>query len=172
MLGKVNLRNLYTNSYFPKNFKAWIKSLHRYPHGLRFTRLLRHLVGELFIETNTLNDSKSYKYKDLEANLRQFVNQPFLKLEFSYGDELILHFGNSQKYSTPKSKEQYEGSHILTTRASDWFLVIKQAGATQVILDTNDEKLTLLHLPIQPLTKKKLRLKPISRLVQKLRMLL
>lgn len=58
----------------------------------------------------------------LNAYLQQVVGEPFLHCRFSYGDELMLHFGQPREPEAKKVKHLVAGSFILGARASSWYL--------------------------------------------------
>lgn len=65
---------------------------------------------------------KSVDHVALQGHLQQLVGQPFLHFRFSYGDELSLHLGQPQDYSSPKLKHFVKGSYFIGARASNWYL--------------------------------------------------
>jgi hypothetical protein len=60
----------------------------------------------------------------LEALLGLLVGQRCLKVEFSYGDELVLHVGAPTPYSHPKLADEVQGAWVLGARASAWSLLL------------------------------------------------
>ncbi len=67
---------------------------------------------------------------ELQTYLQQLVGQPFLFLQFSYGDELTLHFGRlGQSSSTSSSSlaRLSKGSYIIGARASSWFVTAQMS---------------------------------------------
>ena len=54
----------------------------------------------------------------LMAMLDVLVGQRCLKIEVSYGEELMVHLGAPVAYSHPKLADEAKGSWILGTRAS------------------------------------------------------
>jgi hypothetical protein len=68
----------------------------------------------------------------LRAFLQQLVGEPFLHARFSYGDELMLHFGSPCKLRTTKLAHLSEGSYIVATRASSWYLKTTRGSAVTV----------------------------------------
>ncbi len=57
---------------------------------------------------------------DLQVLLKQLVGQPFRFFRVSYGDELRLHLGDLQSYSSPRMRGRTRGSYIIGARASSW----------------------------------------------------
>jgi hypothetical protein len=62
----------------------------------------------------------------LEAMLGALAGQRCLKVELSYGEELMLHLGAAVPYSNTKLADETKGSWILGTRASRWSLFLSQ----------------------------------------------
>jgi len=62
----------------------------------------------------------------LEAMLGALVGQRCLKVELSYGEELMLHLGTPVLYSSPKLADETKGSWILGTRVSRWILLLSR----------------------------------------------
>ena len=62
----------------------------------------------------------------LMAMLDVLVGQRCLKIEVSYGEELMVHLGAPVAYSHPKLADEAKGSWILGTRASRWSLFLSQ----------------------------------------------
>jgi hypothetical protein len=63
-----------------------------------------------------------------QLNLNQII-QPIIgetchQIGFSYGDELILDFGEMTAYNHPKLKHLRKGSWQLSTRATPWYLMM------------------------------------------------
>ena len=61
-------------------------------------------------------------------NLNQII-QPIIgetchQIAFSYGDELLLNFGEMTAYSHPKLSHLRKGSWQLSTRATPWYLML------------------------------------------------
>lgn len=82
----------------------------------------------------------------LNVFLLQLVGKPFLQLEVSYGDELMVHFGEPKAYRQKRLAHLVEGAYVLGVRASRWWL----AGVEppMVVLSeppTNEVRLTLSH---------------------------
>lgn len=68
----------------------------------------------------------------LRAFLQQIVGEPFLHARFSYGDELMLHFGAPSKLRAAKLAHLSEGSYIVAARASSWYLKTTRGSAVTV----------------------------------------
>lgn len=62
----------------------------------------------------------------LEAMLGTLIGQRCLKVELSYGEELMLHLGTPMPYSSPKLADEAKGSWIIGTRASRWNLLLSK----------------------------------------------
>lgn len=60
----------------------------------------------------------------LQGLLHALVGQRCLKVELSYGGELMLHLGEPQPYAHPKLADETKGAWILGTRASWWRLLL------------------------------------------------
>ena len=68
----------------------------------------------------------------LHARLTQLIGEPFRFARVSYGDELILHFGDLRPARSPKFKNKMSGVYILGMRASAWLL---KSGSDAVIVE-------------------------------------
>ena len=55
---------------------------------------------------------------DLRALLLQLIGQPFQFFRAAYGEELRLHLGDLQGYSSPRMRGRTRGSYIVGARAS------------------------------------------------------
>jgi hypothetical protein len=75
---------------------------------------------------------RSSDHVALRGYLQQLVGQPFLFVRFSYGDEIVLHFGQARPYPSPKLRHLTKGSYLIAARASSWFLTT-QARPTVVV---------------------------------------
>ncbi len=73
----------------------------------------------------------------LEALLGALVGQRCLKVELSYGEELMLHLGTPVPYSSPKLADETKGSWILGTRASWWTLLL--SGPPLLIVTSGEQ---------------------------------
>jgi hypothetical protein len=84
--------------------------------------------------------SRNLKY--LEAFLDILVGQRVLKIDFSYGGELMLHVGEPLPYSHPGLAAEKKGSWILGTRASWWSLVLNDPPSllSNRLSDEQDEQ--------------------------------
>jgi hypothetical protein len=71
----------------------------------------------------------------LRGYLQQLAGEPFLCARFSYGDELILHFGEPRKSRSKKLSHLVQGSYVVAARASSWYF--KTAGGATVTMATN-----------------------------------
>ncbi len=92
--------------------------------------------------------------KKLQAYLQQLIDQPFLSLRVSYGDELSLHFGQPRSYSSQRLKHLVKGSYILGSRASTWYL---QTPHGEVSKDPEDQGFQLIKdSGVQKLSKEEL----------------
>ena len=60
----------------------------------------------------------------LESMLGALVGQRCMRVELSYGEELMLHLGTPVPYSSPKLADETKGSWILGTCASHWNLLL------------------------------------------------
>ena len=60
----------------------------------------------------------------LESMLGALVGQRCMRVELSYGEELMLHLGTPMPYSSPKLADETKGSWIIGTRASHWNLLL------------------------------------------------
>ncbi len=58
----------------------------------------------------------------LHAHLAQLIGEPFRFVQYSYGDELTLHFGDLEPARHPKLKGRLYGAFMLGLRASPWNL--------------------------------------------------
>jgi hypothetical protein len=67
---------------------------------------------------------KSSDLAVLHALLTALLGQRCLKVDLSYGDELMLHIGEPVPYKHPKLADEQKGSWILGTRASGWRLLL------------------------------------------------
>ncbi|MBX9628768.1 MAG: hypothetical protein K2X82_33550 [Gemmataceae bacterium] len=60
--------------------------------------------------------------RGLQPYIRQLVGEPFLFARESYGDELTLHFGQEVELPPFRGRRRTEGTHVLTLRASKWWI--------------------------------------------------
>jgi hypothetical protein len=60
----------------------------------------------------------------LDGMLRALLGQRCLKVELSYGEELMLHFGDPVPCSSAALADETKGAWILGTRASRWTLML------------------------------------------------
>ncbi len=67
---------------------------------------------------------ESREFHLLEAFLGTLVGQRCLKVELSYGGELMLHVGEPLPYSHPKLADEQKGGWILGSRASGWSFLL------------------------------------------------
>jgi hypothetical protein len=72
--------------------------------------------------------AKSSSRGHLRLLLEGLVGQPCVKVAFSYGGELLLHFGDRLPYEHPKMQGKARGSWVLGTRASVWKLFLEASG--------------------------------------------
>lgn len=91
---------------------------------------------------------RSADHAELRAYLQQLVGQPFLFISFSYGDELTLHFGQTQSYDSPKLSHLRRGSYVIAARASSWFL--SSQTSPSLVIGT-EEPLSFSSQEAQPL---------------------
>jgi hypothetical protein len=61
--------------------------------------------------------------------LTALVGQRCLKADLSYGEELMLHFGDPVPYAHPKMVDEQKGSWILGSRASSWRILLNDPPA-------------------------------------------
>jgi hypothetical protein len=73
------------------------------------------------ISTETRNEIRaSQDFEKLGNLVQELVGQTCLRAEFSYGDELELHFGEEQPYHSPKLAGKKRGSWVLEGFATPW----------------------------------------------------
>lgn len=72
----------------------------------------------------------------LQAHVHQLVGEKFLFFRCSYGDELNLHLGKIETYTSLKLKQIRRGEFQLGARGSPWFL--RLGGTDRIVLDRND----------------------------------
>ena len=60
--------------------------------------------------------------RGLRPFLFQLLGEPFLFARESYGGELTLHFGREVTLPQFRGRETTEGTHVLTLRASVWYI--------------------------------------------------
>jgi hypothetical protein len=60
--------------------------------------------------------------QDLQEVLVLLVGQPCLKVDLSYGNELLLHLSHPVPYDHPQMADETKGAWMLCTRASGWNL--------------------------------------------------
>lgn len=65
----------------------------------------------------------------LHALLTTMVGQLCVRVDLSYGDELMLHVGEPLSYAHPKLADEKKGSWILATRASSWRILLSDPPA-------------------------------------------
>ena len=58
----------------------------------------------------------------LQSLLKQLHGQPFRFFRVSYGDELRLHLGDLQGYSSPRMQGRSKGAYMIGARASSWLV--------------------------------------------------
>lgn len=64
---------------------------------------------------------ESQKYiHNLNHHLKDLIGKVCWRINFTYGDELNLHFGEQVEYSVPRMEDERQGSWILCTRASEF----------------------------------------------------
>lgn len=155
MLGKLNLEQLSPTFDSPNDSEIWLST-----YGNKYFNLMIYMLitmPDSRVTKFALYNEITYpKYIELETHLKRFVDQPLFQIQFFCEEELNLHFGEPKPYSSLKMKHKFEESFTITTGASCWYFIIKQAEVTQVILDTNHHKTTPLASHLQPLTKKEL----------------
>ena len=83
---------------------------------------------------NAVKESRDLRL--LEAMLGALVGQHCLKVELSYGDELMVHLGAPVPYSSPKLADETKGAWILGTRTSHWNLLL---SGPPLLIVTNGE---------------------------------
>jgi hypothetical protein len=96
---------------------------------------------------------QSSDHAALRGYLQQLVGQPFLFVRFSYGDEIVLHFGEAKPYPSPKLAHLTKGSYLVAARASSWFLTT-QAPPTVIV--GSEEPVSLASKQLKPLTPQRL----------------
>ena len=64
----------------------------------------------------------------LKLYLQQIVGQPFLFFRESYGDELTIHLGRPEERKSPRLKNRFRGSYVVTVRGSLWTMVAAEKG--------------------------------------------
>ncbi|MEB3338699.1 MAG: hypothetical protein VKJ46_14615 [Leptolyngbyaceae bacterium] len=110
MFGTLNLRDLQQQSIDHKAIETH-----------RLETLLRS-INYPFLKIGSASNEHQPPDQSNTNYLKQLIDQPLLQLRFSYGDELTLHFGNPQQYSSPKLQHLVKGSYIIGARASPWLL--------------------------------------------------
>jgi hypothetical protein len=96
-------------------------------------------------------------------NLNQII-QPIIgetchQITFSYGDELRLHFGEMIAYSHPKLSHLRKGTWRLNTRATPWYLMLRNSLFSHChssMFVNNQNAAELAKIQLQCLENKKL----------------
>ncbi len=95
-------------------------------------------------QSSIINSHDLQALTQLASNL---IGETCWRVNFSYGDELMLHFGDRLPYRQASMSGQEKGAWILGTRVSPW--QIYAAGAMVADSETNAAELsTQIRLPI------------------------
>ena len=78
----------------------------------------------------------------LRSLLGTLLGQRCLKVDLSYGDELMLHVGEPISYQHPNLAAEKKGAWILGTRASAWQLLLNQEPPSVIESDEFPARLT------------------------------
>lgn len=72
--------------------------------------------------------SKSQVAEIISLIVKPLIGEVCSQVRFSYGDELVLDFGELSNYNHPKLSYLQKGSWQLCTRATDWILTKENIG--------------------------------------------
>lgn len=105
----------------------------------------------------TPKTSLANSIQNLNQIIQPIIGETCHQIGFSYGDELILDFGEMQPYNHPKLKHLNKGSWQLFTRATPWSLTFGNllSGIHSSILDIHPNNEFVERL-LQPLENTKL----------------
>jgi hypothetical protein len=73
--------------------------------------------------------------QELNRLASELVGQTCWKVNFSYGDELMLHFGDRLSYFQPVMSNKEKGSWILGTRTTMWQIIHPDCAIVNGTLD-------------------------------------
>lgn len=82
---------------------------------------IRRVVTNMNHEREEIKASRDFK--KLQELLQELVGQPCLRANYTYGDELELHFGDPQPYRHPKLAGRNRGSWVLRTFVTPWAIL-------------------------------------------------
>jgi hypothetical protein len=94
---------------------------------------------------------------DLNQITQPIIGEICHQVAFSYGDELLLDFGEMTAYNHPKLSHLRKGSWQLSTRATPWYLMLKKGVSwSSSMLVNNENTVEFAKIPLQYLENKKL----------------
>ncbi|OBQ38777.1 MAG: hypothetical protein AN487_06560 [Anabaena sp. CRKS33] len=94
---------------------------------------------------------------DLNQITQPIIGETCHQVAFSYGDELLLDFGEMTAYNHPKLAHLRKGSWQLSTRATPWYLMLKKGVSwSSSMLVNNENTVEFAKIQLQCLENKKL----------------
>ena len=91
------------------------------------------MMGANLIDLSRAEGPTSGDLPGLFAHLIPWVGEPFRFARVSYGDELMLHFGDLRPARSPKLIGKPYGSYLLGLRGSPWIL---KSGSKSVVINS------------------------------------
>ena len=94
---------------------------------------------------------------NLNEITQKIIGETCHQITFSYGDELLLHFGKMTAYNHPKLAHLRKGSWQLSTRATPWYLMLGDNIFSHSYMYANYQNAAeLTKIPLQYLENKKI----------------
>jgi len=94
---------------------------------------------------------------DINQIIQPIIGETCHQITFSYGDELQLHFGEMTAYNHPKLAHLRKGSWQLSTRATPWYLMLRNSLSSlchsSMFVNNQTAKIHLQCLENKKLTK-------------------
>ena len=118
-----------------------------------------NLYRFLFSLMMTPKTSLANSILDINQIIQPIIGEICHQITFSYGDELRLHFGEMIAYSHPKLSHLRKGTWRLNTRATPWYLMLRNSLFSHChssMFVNNQNAAELAKIQLQCLENKKL----------------